>query len=278
MHLTPIHRFDGWCAKREDMACWVSLDHPSGSKVRQYMAMAKQFPGVPMIVGCASYSCMQIYVASAAKLTGVDGYVHVPQRKQYTEATWYAIKMGATMCFEKPAYMNVLRSRAKAHAKKLGQVVRWLPQLALKDAAEQAQNIPPWVRRVVIPTGSGLTAAGVLAGLAKRERPPKVVAVAVSSLADEIKIREMAWKMIQSPAGELFASSLPPFELVRHKWEYGRPWNASLPDDTPLDPYYAAKAKQEVQKGDCFWLPGLRPVCSFPSEFKRTHRDWKGFK
>lgn len=280
MDLTPIHSFGNWCAKREDMACWVDLDHPSGSKVRQYLQMAQESPGAPMIVGCASHSAMQIYVASAAKLTATKAHIFVPQRKQPTDATWYAIKMDADieMHYIRPAHMAVLRKRARDLGKTLGKTVRWSPHLALMDTAEQAQNIPPWVKRVVVPTGSGLTAAGVLAGLAKRKKPPHILAVAVSAMAHESSIMKLAWKLIESPTGPLFAAALPSLQLIKADGDYGDALAHHLPDGTPLDPFYAAKAMRYVVKGDCLWIPGLRPVKAFPQGIQHMFRNWKGFK
>src|SRR5260221_9884818 len=93
--LTPVDRFANYWVKREDKAGWTGLDYPSGSKVRQYSAMAQAQPGAPMIVGCASHSAMQVYVSAAARQYQVRSLVYVSQRKERTEATKYAEEMGA---------------------------------------------------------------------------------------------------------------------------------------------------------------------------------------
>jgi len=274
--LTPISQFGGWYAKREDQACFTSLEHPSGSKVRQYTAMAVATPKAPMIVGCASHSCMQIYVASAAKLAGVPGHVFIPKRNRLTEASEYASSMGAIIHLVAPAWMNVLRSRARDFAKQFPKVVRWSPRLALKDAMEQCANLPPDVKRVVVPTGSGLAAAGVLAGLALARKRPLVIAIAVSRLADEQKIMKLAAETVGLSTGKLFNHYLPNFCLKYASSKYGQAVEGYLPDGTPLDPYYAAKALPYVQPGDCLWLPGLRPLSAMP-EPMRSYK-WEGFK
>jgi 1-aminocyclopropane-1-carboxylate deaminase/D-cysteine desulfhydrase-like pyridoxal-dependent ACC family enzyme len=261
------------------MPCWVGLDHPSGSKVRQYTAMAKATPGAPMIVGCASYSCMQIYVASAAKQAGVPAIIYVPKRATPTDATEYALSMGADVNYvDAPAWTTVLRKRARDHAIALGKVVRWQPMLALKDTMAQCANIPDWVRRVIVPTGSGLTAAGVLAGLGLRHRSPLVVAVTVSGLAKPETIMNLARKLVNKPTGGLFNHHLPNLCIKRAPGKYGNyAVRSLLPDGTPLDPFYAGKAIQYVAKGDCLWLPGLRPVCAMPVAAREYFDTWKGF-
>jgi 1-aminocyclopropane-1-carboxylate deaminase/D-cysteine desulfhydrase-like pyridoxal-dependent ACC family enzyme len=202
---------------------------------------------------------MQIYVAAAAAQTGVPGIVYTAARKQRTEATGYALRMGAEVVEVRPAYLSVCRSRAKARAGTLERYVQWNPLLAIKDAADQCRNIPQDTRRIIVPTGSGLTAAGVLAGIAQYTTPgsmPRVVAIAVSDLADASDIINKAAKATPMP--------LPVLELIRAPGKYEAWVAAILPDGTPLDPYYAAKALAYMQPGDCLWVPGRRPLSAMP--------------
>lgn len=128
--------------------------------------------------------------------------------------------------------------------------------LAMRDAAFQCQNLPPGIKRVVVPTGSGLVAAGVLAGLAMLKRKVPVVGVVVSDLADENEILENARKVTDGP--------LPSLEMVQAGGKYGDWVAGKLPDGTALDPYYSATAMHLIKKGDCLWLPGLRPLEAMP--------------
>jgi 1-aminocyclopropane-1-carboxylate deaminase/D-cysteine desulfhydrase-like pyridoxal-dependent ACC family enzyme len=278
MELTRVDDFGGWWVKREDTAAFAGLEYPSGSKVRQYAAMANAAPGAPMIVGCASYSAMQIYVAAAAKQAGVSGIIYVPERTQRTPATEYAMAIGGQINTVRPGHDSVVRKRARERAKQLGRTVRWDVQGALRDAYAQTENLPDEVKRVVVATGSGLTAAGVLAGLSERKRPPEVLAVAVSELADRSKIIEHAQNLLgPPPGGRSTTQQLPRFTLIRSSLKYGDYLIRELPDGTPLDPYYAAKAFDILQSGDCLWTPGLRPVCSMPIECRQAFSGWKGF-
>lgn len=232
-----------------------------------------------MLVGCSADSAMQIYVADAAKEAGVLGIVYTARRARRSAATQYALDMGAEVNEIGPGgYLSVLRARAKARAAELGQVVQWSSALAVRDTMVQCANLPCHViKRVVVPTGSGLTATGVLAGMAATRTgvcSVSVLAVAVSPMADAKTIKEKATAIIG-----IKEAKLPRFELVRAPLKYGEPLAAVLPDGTPLDPYYAAKALAYLRPGDCLWVPGLRPLAAMPAatvtEIKRLQGELK---
>jgi 1-aminocyclopropane-1-carboxylate deaminase/D-cysteine desulfhydrase-like pyridoxal-dependent ACC family enzyme len=256
--LTRVQSFGSWAAKRDDEACYVGPEYPSGSKWRQYLAMAERLPGAPMVVGCSAASAMQIYVAAAARHTGARGVVYVPSRRTRTAATEYAASMGAEVCEVRPGYLSVVRMRAKEYARGLPAYVRWDPALAVRDAADQVENVPGDVERIVVPTGSGLTAAGVLVGLAERGRRTRVLVVAVSDLADRAKIIEVARRTFPGVGDGTV------LDFMRAPGQYEDHVSASLPDGATLDPYYAAKTLEYVRPGDCLWVPGVRPKRAMP--------------
>jgi len=265
--LTPVDDFGGWYAKREDLAYWERPDWPSGAKVRQYTKMIKEQPGLPLLVGCSAFSAMQIYIAAACEKFGLEGIVYTPGRAKMSDATRYAISKGVEVNEVRPCPgPNVYRARASERAKTLGGYVHWNVPIALVDTKKQAENIPEDVRRVLIPTGSGLTAAGVLAGLAGRD--VEVVAAAGSTMAAKASVLELARGMTDK--------KLPTFKLFRLPMKYEQFVIARLPDGTPLDPFYAAKILNRVRSGDCLWLTGLRPVESMPEKCRVEFADWHG--
>jgi hypothetical protein len=259
MSLTPIDIFDGWSAKREDRAFYVNPNLPSGSKVRQYLTMAGQKPGAPMLVGCTSTSAMQVYVAYASAALRVPGIVYVSRRNVPTASTEWSRAMGAEIHEIPNGRLPVVRKRAKDRGAELGAYVRWDAGYALRDVAYQCSNIPVGTRRVVLPVGSGLIFSGVLAGLALyHENPPEVLAVSVSGLFDMEKSKALASRLTERP--------LPKATALRHPTPYERGVAAALPDGTPLDPYYSAKSLASVGAGDCLWVPGVRPLGAFPQD------------
>lgn len=266
--LTRVDKFDGWWAKREDLACFEREDWPSGAKVRQYLKMIEAQPNLPLLVGCSAFSAMQIYIAAAAEKFGVPGIVYVPGREKISDATRYALERGVEVNEVRPCPgPNVYKARAHERGRKLGAYVHWDFIGAVMDAMHQAQNIPRDVRRVLIPTGSGLISAGVLAGLAGRT-DLEVVSISGSTMAHEQEIRLMAIRCA-SPFVRL-----PHYSLIRSPLKYEQYKIARLPDGTPLDPFYAAKMIPFLQEGDCLWLTGLRPVCSMPEKLQKEFADW----
>lgn len=263
--LTEVQDFGTFWAKREDRFAQFGPDGPTGSKVRQYVKMANAAPDATMIVGCSADSAMQVYVAAAGKHYGVPAIVYVPARKQRTSSTQYAVDMGAELVEVRPGYLSVVRSRARDKAREIGKVVRWNPHAAFLDTVQQCENIPEGVKRVIVPTGSGLTASAVLAGLRGR-RGIRVVAVAVSGMPSELGIRGSSVRFL-CPHGKLLSGpvDIPPLDFISAAVPYGVVCMAELPDGTKLDPYYAAKAYRYVEPGDCLWVSGCRPLAAFPA-------------
>lgn len=275
--ITPIERMGDYWVKREDLACWSSLEYPSGSKVRQYMAMATK--GIPCIVGCSANSCMAIYVAATAKQLNTKGIIYTAARKKQTDGIKYALEMGSEVVEVKPGYLSLIRSRARARTLELGECVRWSPQLAIEDTIRQCLEGPPFsneIKRIIVPTGSGLTAAGVIAALSAGVRTDiKVVIVATSSMADHKSILKTGYTAARS-----YRASAPEIETVfiPPSSSYNKHEIESLPDGTPLDPFYSAKAFKYLESGDLFWPVGLRPVRSMPKDCQIAFKNWEGPK
>lgn len=271
--ITPITYFDGWCAKREDYAFKSGANTPSGLKVRQFVKMCSDNPGVPMVVGCSADSAMQIYVAWASKQLGVPATIFVPRRKKKSSATKYAMAMGAEVHEVYPGYATVYRKHARDYARAIGGAVRWNPFQAIHDTAIQCMNLPTDVKRVIVPTGSGLVAAGVMAGLAIMRRPDiEVVAVCVSDLANEDNIRHNCNIMVDAITkayyDPILRPEIPVLSMQRTSGGYGDWVFETMPDNSVLDPFYSAKAMPYIQDGDCLWASGMRPYDSCPDEWK----------
>jgi len=277
-HITPITKFDGWSVKREDLACWTSLEYPSGSKVRQYSEMAAKTAKIPhlslpeyapCIVGCSANSCMQVYVAATAKILNTKGIIYTAARKVRSDATLYAESMGAEIVEVKPGYLSVIKQRAHQRASELGQVVQWNPNLAIQDVIQQCQNIPPDTKRIIVPSGSGLVAAGVLAGCARYGLKNTVVVVATSTMLDFQKVLLRAGRASDG-------YTLPCSVFTPATSSYNDYAIQTLPDGTPLDPFYSAKSIHMLMTGDLLWPPGLRPVCSMPKDCQEKFKYWRG--
>ena len=259
-HATPIQRMDaGWWAKRDDMA-----HGGRGAKFRQYAKMIEsQLPGLPLVVGCASTSAMPFYMVHAGETYGRPVHVFCPQRKTPTPTIGWAAARGATIHPVAPGYMNVVRKRARDFINENGGAVRWCPNVAVTDTAAElaATGIPDGCRRIVVPTGSGATAAGVALGLANIMRlDVPILCVAVSGMADLAGILESYEQFAPAMAGP------PTIDLVRHPYPYEKPCNATLPNGDSTDPWYAGKCVDYVKPGDMLWIAGNRLAGLLPGE------------
>ncbi len=284
---TPIHEFNGKFVKREDLAYWSSLEYPSGSKVRQYMAMAgyietSEGPGIrlshltnnmevpPCLVGCSANSAMAIYVAATAKILGTKGIIYTAKRKVRSAGINYALSLGAEVNEMTPKqgyYLKHLQKHARQRGIDLKNYVMWDRNAAIQDTIDQCINVPENIKRIIVPTGSGLTAAGIMCGTIGIE----IVAVCTSPMADKTKIMQLVNKMGAGKERKLGALT-----VLGPTTPYDTPVIESLPDGTPLDPYYSAKAWKYVERNDLLWPPGLRPVISMPEVCRDAFKDWKG--
>ncbi len=272
--LTPLEEHGGLLVKRDDKAAGGV-----GAKGRQYAKMIEQqADGLPLIVGCAATSAMQLYVPTMAKRYGRRAIVYTPGRKVKTAEQEFAERHGAEVNYVRPGYMSVVRSRAR----EAGPCVRWNPGLATADTAAQvASLVGAGALRVVVAVGSGAAAVGILAGMAERGLTGvPVVGVLVSDMADVDTILTRAEVAIAGPpqwvpfaktntALEHYMAGVAngtraPFTVVRHPKPYDKPVRATLPNGEPLDPYYAGKAIEFTQEGDCLWVVGCRPVSLHP--------------
>jgi len=290
--ITPIHFMNDFYVKREDLAFWSSLDYPSGSKVRQYFNMVKAYvpqhsvPGhaagysdlcysdLTCLVGCSANSCQQVYLAATSKILGMKGIVYTAKRKIRSEATLYAENLGCEIVEVRPAYLSVIRKAARQRAIDEKNILQWDRKAAILDTAAQCENLPADIQRIIVPTGSGLTAAGVLLGIAqhfKGDSYPSVVIVATSPMASPEKVMQMAMAANQN---RIFPMS--PLEFIHPSTPYDVPVIERLPDGTPLDCFYAGKALKYLTAGNMIWLPGLRPVVSMPKICQDAFQSWKG--
>ena len=172
------------------------------------------------------------------------------------------------------------RKRARDYAKEIGGSVRWDSKRAIYDTALQCLNLPPEAKRIIVPTGSGLTAAGVMVGLAILQRSDvEVVAVCVSDLANEDNIHSNAAFMLGVMTAHYYDPILTPRMPVLRMQRTGGGYNhwlfRTLPYGDVLDPFYTAKAFDYLTAGDVLWVSGMRPVEACPKEWQELYQDYQ---
>jgi 1-aminocyclopropane-1-carboxylate deaminase/D-cysteine desulfhydrase-like pyridoxal-dependent ACC family enzyme len=260
--LTPVQHFEFY-AKREDLACFEREEMPSGAKVRQYAAMIARAPADAVLaVGCSAASAMQIYVAAMGEQLQRPAYIAVPRRKERHPCTAWCAKHGARIIETVPGYPSVFRARIREHIKELGLIaVPWSLRMAAFDTAAQVANVPPEARRIVVPNGSGLTAAGIIGGLWQWNMHH--IEVHLVSTHDSVGTRLQVLRLVGKYFGEPAVASAHvswraqtmPYQRAVH--------GVRLADGTLLDPFYAAKAACYCGAEDVLWITGRRPLASY---------------
>ena len=198
--LSPVENRDGRLYKREDLAALpVGVN---GSKLRacEHLIGRAAAAGAKRVISAASVLSPQSAMAAVlARRHGLGCTVVVGGTKPSTAVKHPSIRMavdhGAGLEFAAVGYNPALQSYARRlaatdpHAYWLQYGITTPPSAGRDElrafhsvAARQTANLPSGVRTLVVPFGSGNTAAGVLMGLAQSPataRPAHVVLVGI---------------------------------------------------------------------------------------------------
>jgi DNA modification methylase len=262
--LTPVHiDSNGMYFKREDYAGFTTIDKSSGTKVRAYNNMILDQEGAEyLVVGCPADSLMQVYVSEMAVKHGMKTKVFIPKRQNPSDMTKYCMDLGADIDeLASPCYPNHYRKAVKDFSID-NKVVKWNPSISALDSMEQVKNLPKGAKRIVIPTGSGAIAVGVICGLIKNGRTDvDVVLVKVSKafggkeqIVESVK-RHFASLDVYIP--------MPNIDVIDPTMDYKKEVYYTLEDGTELDPVYSGKAYkwmlENPKENTLLWISGRRP-------------------
>lgn len=170
---------------------------------------------------------------------------------QETDQMRLAAAAGARIVQHTAGYNSVIVHRAREFAAK--QDYAHIPfgmecYEAVKQTAKQTEGIPDTVKRIVIPVGSGMSVAGVLAGLVAAERNIPILGVVIGAKPEKRldSFAPFGWRRRLSlvDAGLPYAKSAPNTEIF----------------GVEVDPYYEAKCLPFLREGDMFWVVGIRPT------------------
>jgi hypothetical protein len=257
--VTPVHETpNGWWVKREDLAGYTGEGMPSGAKIRQYSQMIADSPeDAVLAIGCRSVSATQVYLGAMHILTGRPAYVCVAKTKVESPSTIWAREHGVQIRSVVAPGPAVYRKHMRDWLEELhAPAVKWDRYLASMDTAAQVVNIPEGAKRIIVPSGSGLAAAGVAGGLIREGRDDVQVvvgAVATQAMTD----------CVEKWVSEYFQHR-EQYNIVHVKapGSTNKPAIRTLEDGTYLDPYYAAKMVPLLQEGDVLWAVGRRPFAA----------------
>lgn len=259
--LTPIEKFKSVSFKRDDQ--FQPLSSINGGKLRQTLLLLiknidviKRKYNNTVITGCASKSPQSVVVAEACKALGIKLYIVFGVRN--TENHFYLKyardKLGAKIVLANAGYPNVIESRAKiiSHNKKYFFIEFGVNRYDHADAIIganmwQTQNLPKYIDELILPLGSGLTAAGVLLGLKKYD----------------ISVERIYGIRVGADPKPVIRNFRPDMEIIHETSPY--PYNKRIKVDKPfqMDPTYEAKAWKWATKHldltlgvNVFWVVG----------------------
>lgn len=247
---TPVEVRGGIRVKRDDL---FAVGGSRGGKVRTCVALAAQAKerGVPGLVTAGSRHSPQVnIVATVAQVLGLECRAHVPAGQDTPELA-AAEAAGAVLVRHRPGYNTVIVARAHADAKER----RWaeIPfgmehHEAVRQTAAEVRSLEkhlPYVERIVVPVGSGMSAAGIVVGLRR-----------IGSLVPVLGVRVGA-----DPAARLnrFVEDWrQDLKLVTSALPYSQAAPETTWEGIELDPIYEAKCLPYLQAGDLFWIVGRR--------------------
>jgi len=264
--LTPFQiDSKGIYLKREDYAGFTSEKRSSGTKVRAFKEMIEsQRDAEYLSIGCSADSLMQVYVTEMAEKYSLKSKVFIPKRKEESKMTKYAKSIGGDIEeLPYPCYPAHYRKAFREYCE-YKKVVKWNPRMSTLDSMLQVFNLPREVKRIVIPTGSGAIAVGVICGLMRYNRlDVEVILVKVSEAfggRDEI-INKVSEEFKKN--NDIKKWELPKIEVIPPKYPYGTELYYKLEDGSELDPVYSAKAYEWIinnpKENTCLWISGRRP-------------------
>jgi len=274
MDLTPVENHDGLWVKREDL--YQGAFGVNGAKYRacQYLIGRAVAHGATRIVSAASVLSPQSAMASVvAKEVGVQCHVivggttpekaipvHKPMRiAQAAGATFSCIPVGYNPALQSAA-LHAVEDDLIETSWRLPYGISTPPdatqrdiELFLQVGAPQTANIPDEVETLVIPFGSGNTAAGVLYGL-HDNRPRNLKRVVLIGIGPDRlqwvkdRLASLDWPLGLTPEG---------VELVHmqlHPWfsEYGDKMPGEL-DGITLHPTYEGKVVRFLDTAQPDW-------------------------
>ncbi len=241
LSFTPVERYEKIWVKRDDT---FSIAGVYGGKARSCWHLAQ---GATGLITAGSRSSPQVnIVAHIAKEMGIPCRCHTPMGELLPELI-SAKAAGAEIIQHKPGHNSVIVARAREDAKKLGW--REIPfgmecAEAVEQTANQINNLPSGVKRIVVPVGSGMSLAGILVGLQKAKKAIPVLGIKVGA----------------NPIKRLNKFAPVDWEKLCTLVDSGVPYSEQIEPDFPikLDPIYEAKCVQFLKPNDLLWIVGIR--------------------
>jgi 1-aminocyclopropane-1-carboxylate deaminase/D-cysteine desulfhydrase-like pyridoxal-dependent ACC family enzyme len=254
---TPVERRGNAWVKRDDLFTVPGELGGVGGKVRSCLQLVteamRERPVKRLVTAGSRHSPQVVIVAAVAAHLGLDCTAHVPASKEASPELTSAAVLGASLVEHRPGYNTVIVARAREDADgdpwaihvPFGMETPHAVSTTRAQAAALFDNWPEGARRLVVPVGSGMTLAGILA--AARPGGPEIVGVQVGADPTDRLNR-------YAPAGWRKRVTLVKSELAYEERVVGAAIHG-----LELDPVYEAKCLPFLASDDVLWVVGRRP-------------------
>ena len=251
--MTPVEHRGKYYFKRDDL---YSVCGVYGGKSRAAFqivtdAISKKAKGIVTAGSRQSPQCE--IISCICEHYKIPCFLFMPPGSDTTVITNINKNSCSTIIRSKVGYNSVIISDAKKYAIENG--LYYVPfGMEMKENVDitmkQVENIPPVVKRIVMPVGSGMSMASVLSGLDYFNRTDiEVLGVQVGK--DPTKILETYYSI----------NSYPPrinYKIVKSNLDYHKSPEKRNLEGIDLDPIYESKCIPFMKDNDLLWIVGHR--------------------
>ena len=251
--LSPVEWHDGICLKRNDLSEFGGCFGGKAECVYDYITRSK----IKKFVTCGSRDSLQCDIVSAmCENMGYECHIFIPLGKDTPTTEKIAERKFTTLHRIDKGYTVVIKSRSETFARQneMTLIPFGMEHIkAIEIIANQVENIPKDVKRVVVPVGGGVTLCGVLCGLRKFERyDVEVLGVMTGKQPDKLlrslqPIHGMPYELVP------YKADVSPLDMYSMKTDYSI-------DGIKLDPIYEGKCYPFLRDGDLLWIVGYHEV------------------
>lgn len=260
--ITPVQRIGEIWLKRDDL---FECGGARGSKARAGLELLKGAKGA--VAAGNRESPMVSRVARVAKVVGIPCRCHTADSTDFSVEELDAKAHGAELVKHKIGFLTNLCAKAKADAEASGYTYVALgmeSQTYVDITKRQVANIPPEVKRIVLPVGTGMCLSSILTGLSEAGREDVKILGVIVGLDPEPYIEKWSPKNWRERVTLVKADK--DFRVPAEKTEW---WGIEL------DTHYEAKAAPFVEPGDLFWCVAIRATATErPAAVERIAPRW----
>lgn len=256
--LTPVQKVENYYVKRDDL---FEIYGVKGGKARSCYQLILDgiSKGYKTFVTAGSRKSPQCeLVSTICENLNVKCILFMPTGEETSVIKNINKNKNSTIIRTPCGYNNVIISRAKKYAEQ-NSYTYYIPfgmefRQNIDITKHQVKNIPPEVKRVVVPVGSGMSFCSIAIGLIENKRTDiEMVGVRVGKDPKKIIDKYLGFYLQYLKKKGLCFN----IKMLQSKYKYDNEVSAKI-GDIVLDPIYEAKCKEFLQDGDLLWCVGKR--------------------